>query len=622
MIQIYISLYITNSLYCFLCRTVKRTLVDFLKLHSILSFRHLQGRLPSLPSFPSQWNYAIHKAMAYAVPWTPMAASGDFFSKEFRRARASYQRRKALEDYFRKVLGLCTMRITSELCTFLELSTASITGPDVGGYKGKEGYLKKRSGDKHVRLIKFIAYHTWNWKWLIVRDSYVAYFDTLDERNPSEVFLFDGRTQVDVLNGLFTGHPLQHILRLRNGSRELRLRLESERQMLEWKDAIVDAVGSSIWTSQHRFGSFAPQRTHSHANYFVDGEDYFEAVAQALESARDTIYIQGWWLSPEIFLKRPAGLNPEYRLDRLLKRKAEEGVLIYVIIYKELSFSLSINSQYTKTVLEGLHPNIRVRRFPDHAPGGVLYWALHDKIVIVDLNVAFLGGLDLCMGRYDTSDHFVGDGTGKTEVWPGIDYSNPRIKDFDNVEKYHQDLVDKSVTARMPWHDIHCVVRGLPARDLARHFAQRWNFIKDSKTRDRIDTSYLLPPPELTQLQLAEKGLRGSCNVQLLRSVSQWSMGVEKECSIYDAYLYYIQHAEHYIYIENQFFISTTVEDDPDGVGVRNHIARALCDRIIRAHLNNQTFRVYVVLPLLPAFESEFAQTAAGWYFSSFVHKL
>lgn len=48
----------------------------------------------------------------------------------------------------------------------------------------------------------------------------------------------------------------------------------------------------------------------------------------------------------------------------------------------------------------------------------------HDKIVIVDYQVCFIGGLDLCFGRYDTAEHKVGDCPPHT--WPGKDYYNPR----------------------------------------------------------------------------------------------------------------------------------------------------------------------------------------------------
>lgn len=45
------------------------------------------------------------------------------------------------------------------------------------------------------------------------------------------------------------------------------------------------------------------------------------------------------------------------------------------------------------------------------------------------------------------------------------------------------DLVDRNTTPRMPWHDIGVVVQGAAARDVARHFIQRWNAIKLEKAR-------------------------------------------------------------------------------------------------------------------------------------------
>lgn len=59
----------------------------------------------------------------------------------------------------------------------------------------------------------------------------------------------------------------------------------------------------------------------------------------ALERAKETIYIADWWLSPELFMRRPPHCNQEWRLDQILKRKAEEGVMIYVIVYREVQVS-------------------------------------------------------------------------------------------------------------------------------------------------------------------------------------------------------------------------------------------------------------------------------------------
>ncbi len=61
-----------------------------------------------------------------------------------------------------------------------------------------------------------------------------------------------------------------------------------------------------------------------------------QAVSIALERAKETIYIADWWLSPELFMRRPPYYNQEWRLDQILKRKAEEGVKIFVIVYREV----------------------------------------------------------------------------------------------------------------------------------------------------------------------------------------------------------------------------------------------------------------------------------------------
>lgn len=50
----------------------------------------------------------------------------------------------------------------------------------------------------------------------------------------------------------------------------------------------------------HRFGSFAPERDGNKVKWYVDGRNYYWAVSEALERAKETIYIADWWLSPEL----------------------------------------------------------------------------------------------------------------------------------------------------------------------------------------------------------------------------------------------------------------------------------------------------------------------------------
>lgn len=60
-----------------------------------------------------------------------------------------------------------------------------------------------------------------------------------------------------------------------------------------------------------------------------------------------------------------------------------------------------------------------------------------------------------------------------------------------------------------------------------------------------------------------------------------------------------IQLSDHFVYIENQFFITSTVVD---GVEIENRIGDALVDRIIRAHKEGTPWRACIVIPLLPGY--------------------
>ncbi|GMP76462.1 hypothetical protein CsSME_00033122 [Camellia sinensis var. sinensis] len=87
---------------------------------------------------------------------------------------------------------------------------------------------------------------------------------------------------------------------------------------------------------------------------------------------------------------------------------------------------------------------------------------------------------------------------------------------------------------------------------------------------------------------------------QVIRSVSQWSAGTSQiEESIHNAYCSLIEKAEHFIYIENQFFISGLSGDEI----IRNRVLEALYRRIMRAHNEKKCFRVVIVIPLLPGFQ-------------------
>lgn len=94
-------------------------------------------------------------------------------------------------------------------------------------------------------------------------------------------------------------------------------------------------------TRENRFHSFAAPRTGNDAKWFVDGCGYMYAVSIALEEARESIWILDWWLSPELYLRRPPSANENYRVDRMLFAAAERGVKVNIIVYKEVTQALT-----------------------------------------------------------------------------------------------------------------------------------------------------------------------------------------------------------------------------------------------------------------------------------------
>ncbi|KAF9600387.1 hypothetical protein IFM89_008622 [Coptis chinensis] len=76
--------------------------------------------------------------------------------------------------------------------------------------------------------------------------------------------------------------------------------------------------------------------------------------------------------------------------------------VIYILLYKEVAIALKINIVYSKEILLSIHENVKVLCYPDHFSIGVYLWSHHEKLVIVDYRVDFIGGLDLCFGWYDT----------------------------------------------------------------------------------------------------------------------------------------------------------------------------------------------------------------------------
>ena len=531
----------------------------------------------------------------------------------------------------------------------------------------------------------------------------------------------------------------------------------------------------------HRFQSFAPERDGNQIKWYIDGRDYFHAVSIALERAKETIYIADWWLSPELFLRRPPHFHQQWRLDYTLKRAAERGVKVYVVVYKEVEAAVSCNSSHTKHALEALCPegtpgygNIAVMRHPDHnvfenAGDMTFYWAHHEKFIVIDYDLAFIGGLDLCFGRWDTKQHPLADAHPSAvehEIFPGQDFNNNRIMDFQSVADWKSNELSKAEYGRMPWHDVAMGVIGPCVYDIAEHFVLRWNFCKrDKYKRDKrydwltmtgrtgededligvqrpkhpvgqyihhplsslehkrgyprqghlvcegdaqagaeeddefhdaledvdsrgykpeqhrwghgaekrlyehgydIHNPHLHRDKSLSQLPpgpkggevdgsdvsqtsnvsqqdnahmtgnspkregfltasggieekrkgytsdytgMTAEGGQGSVHAQLVRSSADWSSGILTEQSIQTAYCQIIRDAKHFVYIENQFFITATGENQAP---IHNQIGAAIVDACLKAEKEGRKFRVIILMPAVPGFAGDLRDEAAA----------
>ncbi|XP_057957656.1 phospholipase D zeta 1 isoform X3 [Malania oleifera] len=501
-----------------------------------------------------------------------------------RQQSISDRAKSAMQGYLNHFLGNMDIVNSREVCKFLEVSKLSFS-PEYGP-KLKEDYvmvkhlpkLPKADGSRNCCGCSWFDCCNDNWQkvWAVLKPGFLAFLEDPFDTKPLDLIVFDvlpasdgnGEGRVSLAKEIKERNPLRHAFIVACGNRSIKLRTRSNAKVRDWVAAINDAGlrPPEGWCHRHRFGSFAPPRgltdDGSQAQWFVDGRAAFDAIASSIEEAKSEIFICGWWVCPELYLRRPFHSHASSRLDALLEAKAKQGVQIYILLYKEVALALKINSVYSKRKLLSIHENVRVLRYPDHFSSGVYLWSHHEKLVIVDYQICFIGGLDLCFGRYDTLEHKVGDHP--PIIWPGKDYYNARESEPNSWEDTVKDELDRTKYPRMPWHDVHCALWGPPCRDIARHFVQRWNYAK------------------------------------VIRSVSQWSAGTSQtEESIHNAYCSLIAKAEHFVYIENQFFISGFSKDEI----IRNRVLQALYERITRAYNEKKCFRVIIVIPLLPGFQ-------------------
>ncbi|KAM3287639.1 hypothetical protein P3S67_021069 [Capsicum chacoense] len=230
----------------------------------------------------------------------------------------------------------------------------------------------------------------------------------------------------------------------------------------------------------------------------------WEDTCHTMLEAKYRIYVVGWSVyHPTRLVREPTSPLPsagERTLGDLLKYKSQ-GVRVILLIWDDKT---SNDDVFLKT--EGVMQTHgeETRKFFEHSS---VYCVLcprsassklsvlkrqivgnlfthHQKCVLVDTEApgnerkitAFIGGLDLCDGRYDTPKHRL-------------------FSDLDTVfgnDVHNPTFTTTSGGPREPWHDLHCKIDGPAAYDVLTNFEQRYNkamkWLKLRKVKQGSDT--------------------------------------------------------------------------------------------------------------------------------------
>ncbi|KAL4589109.1 hypothetical protein LXL04_002011 [Taraxacum kok-saghyz] len=407
----------------------------------------------------------------------------------------------------------------------------------------------------------------------------------------------------------------------------------------------------SLYQDAHVPDNFIPKIPLSNGTFY-EPQRCWEDVFDAITNAKHFIYITGWSVYTEISLIRDSRRQKEggdVTLGELLKKKASEGVKVLMLVWDDRTSVdvlkkdglMGTHDEDTENFFQGCEVQcILCPRNPDD--GGSFIQDLqistmfthHQKIIVVDADlpngdserrrvVSFVGGLDLCDGRYDSPFH-----------------SLFRTLDTAHSDDFHQpNYADGSIIKggpREPWHDIHSRLEGQIAWDVLFNFEQRWkkqggkNVLVNFRELDDI-----IIPPSPAMFPDDEE----TWNVQLFRSIDGGAAFGFPETpeeaakaglvsgknniidrSIQDAYIHAIRRAKKFIYIENQYFLGSSFGwqcDDikVEDVGALHLIPKELSLKIVSKINAGEKFTVYVVVPMWPEGipESASVQAILDW---------
>jgi phospholipase D1/2 len=183
------------------------------------------------------------------------------------------------------------------------------------------------------------------------------------------------------------------------------------------------------------------------AGVLVDAAAYYRAFYAAALQAKRSIILSGWQFDSGVPLLRGRDAPPgaEVRLLKLLNRLCERTpeLEVYILAWN-FHVVFSLEREWMQTLYFEWATNRRVHfRFDDtQAAQG----AHHQKFVVVDRSVSFVGGIDLCEARWDDRRH-----------------------------QQHNPLRHSHGAPTKPYHDVQAYLLGCETADVLRElFADRW----------------------------------------------------------------------------------------------------------------------------------------------------
>jgi phosphatidylserine/phosphatidylglycerophosphate/cardiolipin synthase-like enzyme len=139
------------------------------------------------------------------------------------------------------------------------------------------------------------------------------------------------------------------------------------------------------------------------AAFLIDGSAYFSALDTALRAARRTIWIVGWDFNPDICLRPRVSSETLGELLLHLVDSSADDLQVRILVWGMGPVYSGKSLKIFRESALSSHAQIHLRFDLRHPFRG----CHHQKLVAIDDDLAFLGGIDLTARRWDEPDHRV-----------------------------------------------------------------------------------------------------------------------------------------------------------------------------------------------------------------------